>query len=130
MESLIEPVKSPEDLLKELKSINQCHYQDVCEERGILKICGYPLCNENLKEYVYLYITCNLILLLCIFSIPTQQYKISVTNKKVYDITERKLFCSAKCFKASNFIKDQLLTSPLWCRDLDEIPEFKLLSLE
>ena len=32
---------------------------------------------------------------------------------------ERKQFCSAVCFKASNFFKDQLETSPLWLREVD-----------
>lgn len=62
------------------------------------------------------------------FSIPQQKYVISLSNKKVYDITERKNFCSGDCYKASNFVKEQMLTSPLWLRDQEDIPEFRLLN--
>lgn len=65
-----------------------------------------------------------------IYSIPKKQFHISTVSNKVYDITERKNFCSSDCFKASNYLKVQLLTSPLWLRDVEDIPEFKLLSLD
>lgn len=64
-----------------------------------------------------------------LFSVPTKQYQISTTTNKVYDITDRKKFCSTKCFKASEYIKSQMLTSPLWLRHQEIIPEFKLLKL-
>ncbi|XP_049784269.1 putative RNA polymerase II subunit B1 CTD phosphatase RPAP2 isoform X2 [Schistocerca cancellata] len=38
-------------------------------------------------------------------------------------------FCSNHCYKAAKYLKDQLLTSPLWLRDKEEIPQFKLLSM-
>lgn len=63
-------------------------------------------------------------------SVPKKQYHISTATNKVYDITERKNFCSSSCFKSSNYLKIQLLTSPLWLRDVEDIPEFKMLSLE
>ena len=56
-----------------------------------------------------------------------QQYQISTVSNKVYDITDRKKFCSTQCFKASEYIKSQMLTSPLWLRHQETIPEFKLL---
>lgn len=62
--------------------------------------------------------------------IPKQQFHISTTTKTVYDLTDRKNFCSGKCLRSSNYIKVQLLTSPLWMRDNEVIPEFKLLSLK
>ena len=37
-------------------------------------------------------------------------------DKKVYDTEERKKFCSGTCFKASNFLRNQLDKSPLWIR--------------
>ena len=37
-------------------------------------------------------------------------------DKKVYDTEERKKFCSGTCFKASNFLRNQLDISPLWIR--------------
>lgn len=62
------------------------------------------------------------------YSVPQQKYVISLSNKKIYDITERKNFCCGDCYKASNFIKEQMLTSPLWLRDQEDIPEFRLLN--
>jgi hypothetical protein len=64
------------------------------------------------------------------FRIPTQKYHISTSSKTVYDLTERKHYCSGKCFRSSGYLKAQLLTSPLWMREQEEIPEFKLLSLD
>lgn len=61
------------------------------------------------------------------FSVPAKQYHISKVSNKIYDITERKKFCSTDCFRGSNYIKEQLFTSPLWLRDHEEIPDFQLL---
>lgn len=101
-----------ESFLPSLQDINQCHYDDITEERAIQNLCGYPLCQEELRD------------------VPKKQFHISTHSNKVYDITERKNFCSNQCFKASNYIKVQLLTSPLWLRDVEDIPEFKLLKIE
>ena len=38
-----------------------------------------------------------------------------------------RLFCSNHCFKASNFFKNQLETSPLWLRESETMKEVKLL---
>lgn len=97
----------------QLIHLNQSHYDDIVEERSITKLCGYPLCDISLSD------------------IPKQQYIISKTQNKVYDITERKKFCSNTCYKASVYLKEQILTTPLWVRKEDDIiPEFKLLSFE
>lgn len=97
----------------QLIHINQSHYDDIVEERAIIKLCGYPLCSEKLGN------------------MPKKQYQISTVRNKVYDITERKKFCSNNCYKSSIFLKEQVLTTPLWVRkDEDIIPEFKLLSLD
>jgi len=93
----------------QLFHINQSHYDDVVTERSILKYCGYPLCDKELEN------------------IPKQQYKISLRNQTVYDITDRKNFCSSRCYKSSNYLKGQLLTSPLWFRDNVDVPNFQLL---
>lgn len=93
--------------------INQSHYDDIVEERAIIKLCGYPFCSEKLRD------------------MPKKQYQISTVHNKVYDITERKNFCSNNCYKSSIFLKEQVLTSPLWVRkEEDIIPDFKLLSLD
>ncbi|KAI8043117.1 hypothetical protein M5D96_004443, partial [Drosophila gunungcola] len=56
-----------------------------------------------------------------------QKYTISASKNKVYDLTERKKFCSGYCFKASEYIKSQVPTSPLWLRDRETRPSFQLL---
>ncbi|KAF0749803.1 putative RNA polymerase II subunit B1 CTD phosphatase RPAP2 [Aphis craccivora] len=99
------------ELLNKLYSINVCHYEDVVEERFILKQCGYVMCDKKLTD------------------IPNQKYKISLALTKVFDITERKKFCSNICYKSSKYLQNQLLTSPLWLRDKDIIPTFKLLKI-
>jgi RNA polymerase II-associated protein 2 len=109
---LLDPLEDENELLEMLKEINQEHYDDIVTERAISKCCGYPLCNEKLGE------------------IPKQQFHISSNTKTVYDLTDRKNFCSGFCLRKSNFLKVQLLTSPLWMREQEEIPEFKLLSIE
>ena len=65
-------------------------------------LCGYPLCDNPRPEFRH-----------------KGKYHISLRDKKVYDLEERRLFCSNICFTASNFYKSQLETSPLWLRDTE-----------
>lgn len=109
VETLLEDKVNAEWLLENVKHIAQSHLQDAIEERAISKICGYPICSKRLGL------------------IPRQQFHISTKTNKVYDITERKHFCSNYCYKAAQYLKGQLLTSPVWLRDIEEIPNFHLL---
>ncbi|MEJ1287096.1 RNA polymerase II associated protein 2 [Cricetulus griseus] len=59
-------------LVSEGMFITPAHYSDVVDERSIIKLCGYPLCQKKLGV------------------IPKQKYRISTKTNKVYDITERK----------------------------------------
>ncbi|XP_057377902.1 putative RNA polymerase II subunit B1 CTD phosphatase rpap2 [Daphnia carinata] len=88
--------------------LNPSYYQDAVEERAIIKQCGFPIC-PNIIEKVW-----------------KQKYCIDLKSKKVYDVTQRKNFCSDICFSASNHFKNQLLTSPLWMRDKEKIPTFEI----
>lgn len=108
--NLIDGTEDESVLFEQLRWINQNHYQDVVEERSIMKLCGYPLCCQKLG------------------TIPKKKYHISVKQNKVYDITERKMFCSNNCYKASSYLKEQIFTSPLWFRDPEDIPKFTLLN--
>lgn len=112
VECLLENTISKDEFLDCLKYISESHFQDVIEERAISLNCGYPLCQKKLKN------------------IPSQQYHVSTKMNKVYDITERKNFCSNHCYKASSYVKAQLLSSPLWLRDKEQIPKFHLLPAE
>lgn len=96
VEQMIENPVSEDWFLKACEDIHKNDYEDIIVERFISKLCGYPLCLNSVSN------------------VPRQKYVISTKTNKVYDITERKYFCSPKCFKASNFIKEQLSTAPLW----------------
>ncbi|XP_078042222.1 putative RNA polymerase II subunit B1 CTD phosphatase rpap2 isoform X2 [Augochlora pura] len=89
--------------------INKCHMEDVIEERVVIKLCGYVLCSNALVVII------------------NQQYHISTKRNKVYDVTRRKNFCSSRCYGACNYLLEQMLTSPLWLRDKEEIPHFKVM---
>ncbi|XP_070448764.1 putative RNA polymerase II subunit B1 CTD phosphatase RPAP2 isoform X1 [Equus przewalskii] len=98
------------ELLKECgQFITPAHYSDVVDERSIINLCGYPLCQKKLGI------------------IPKQKYKISTKTNKVYDITERKCFCSNFCYKASKFFQAQIPKTPVWVREEERHPDFQLL---
>ncbi|XP_038177052.1 putative RNA polymerase II subunit B1 CTD phosphatase RPAP2 isoform X2 [Arvicola amphibius] len=99
-----------EEFLKECGMfITPAHYSDVVDERAIIKLCGYPLCQKKLG------------------AIPKQKYKISTKTNKVYDITERKSFCSNFCYRASKFFETQIPKTPVWVREEERPPDFQLL---
>lgn len=84
--------------------------EDVIEERAITKLCGYVLCEKPITV------------------VMNQRYHISLKEKKVYDVSKRKNFCSSSCFGASNYLLEQMLTSPLWSRDKEETPKFRIFT--
>ncbi|XP_053601929.1 putative RNA polymerase II subunit B1 CTD phosphatase RPAP2 [Plodia interpunctella] len=114
VESLLEKDVTESYLLQCLPDINQSHFEDIIEERAIIHLCGYPICQNSLS----------------VKDIPKQKYRISMKTNKVYDITARKSFCSNSCYKAATFVKNQMLTSPLWFREYEEIPTFQLVPLD
>ncbi|XP_075989825.1 putative RNA polymerase II subunit B1 CTD phosphatase RPAP2 [Anticarsia gemmatalis] len=114
VESLLESCVTDTYLLQCLPDINQTHFQDIIEERSIIHLCGYPLCPKTLS----------------VKDIPKQKYRISLKTNKVYDITARKNFCSNNCYSAAMYVNKQLLTSPLWFREYEDIPKFHLLKVE
>lgn len=99
----------PEVFIKCLNYINPSFYQDIVEERHIAEYCGYPICGYKVLHK------------------PHKQYFISSKTNKIYDITERKHFCSNFCYKASNHIKEQIESSPLWLRTEQNPSKFRLL---
>ncbi|XP_022113130.2 putative RNA polymerase II subunit B1 CTD phosphatase RPAP2 [Pieris rapae] len=111
VESLLEKCINEAYLLKCLPDINQSHFEDVIEERAIIHLCGFPLCPKAISPK----------------DIPKQKYRISMKTNKVYDITTRKSFCSNTCYKSAMYIKKQMLTSPLWFREYEEVPKFYIL---
>ncbi|ODM95242.1 putative RNA polymerase II subunit B1 CTD phosphatase RPAP2 [Orchesella cincta] len=106
---LIEPEVSKEYLLENALKISKQHMEDVVEERKISQICGWVLCDNPID----------------LRNAPKQTY--SIRGRNVYDITERKSFCSGKCYAKSSHFTSQLLTSPLWIRDMEDDVEFEIL---
>ncbi|XP_073499291.1 putative RNA polymerase II subunit B1 CTD phosphatase RPAP2 isoform X2 [Phyllobates terribilis] len=99
-----------EDFLTDCaRFISPSYYKDVVEERSIIKICGYPVCSNKLEN------------------VPKQRYKISTKTNKVYDITERKCFCSNFCYRASKYYETQIPQTPVWSREEESPPIISLL---
>ncbi|XP_030061238.1 putative RNA polymerase II subunit B1 CTD phosphatase RPAP2 [Microcaecilia unicolor] len=109
VERLMEEDVTEEFLLGCGRFITPAHYKDTVDERFIIKLCGYPLCQNKLEK------------------VPKQKYKISTKTNKVYDITERKCFCSNFCYRASKYFEAQIPPSLLWMREEERPPDFKLL---
>ncbi|XP_040910253.1 putative RNA polymerase II subunit B1 CTD phosphatase rpap2 [Toxotes jaculatrix] len=109
VERLLEDSVAEDFLVDCAKFITPANYKDAVEERSIAKLCGYPICPNNLGK------------------IPTQQYKISTKTNKVYDITERKCFCSNFCYTASKEFELQISKTPLWLRQHESPPQIKLM---
>ncbi|XP_011638251.1 putative RNA polymerase II subunit B1 CTD phosphatase RPAP2 [Pogonomyrmex barbatus] len=111
VEQLLEPHVNPDWLLQNLGFISKSHMEDVIEERAIIKLCGYVLCSNQLTVII------------------RQQYHISMYKNKVYDISRRKYFCSSLCYGAVNYLLEQMLESPLWLREKEDIPIFQILPM-
>ncbi|KAK5888366.1 hypothetical protein CesoFtcFv8_014467 [Champsocephalus esox] len=109
VERLLEDNVTEDFLVDCAKFITPANYKDVIEERFIAKMCAYPICSIKLGK------------------IPTQRYQISTKTNKVYDITERKCYCSNFCYKASKEFELQISTSSLWLRSHETPPEIKLM---
>ncbi|KYN15728.1 Putative RNA polymerase II subunit B1 CTD phosphatase RPAP2 [Trachymyrmex cornetzi] len=106
---LLELHVDPDWLLQNVRFISKNHMEDVIEERALVKLCGYVLCPNQLTVII------------------RQQYHISTRKNKVYDVSKRKNFCSSLCFGAANFLLEQMLESPLWLREKEDIPVFQIL---
>ncbi|XP_061775846.1 putative RNA polymerase II subunit B1 CTD phosphatase rpap2 isoform X2 [Nerophis ophidion] len=109
VERLLEDVVAEDFLIDCARFITPANYKDAVEERFITKLCGYPLCPNKLGK------------------IPSQKYKISTKPNKVYDITERKCFCSNFCYKASKEFEVQISTTPLWLRQYERPVDIQLM---
>ncbi|XP_062336808.1 putative RNA polymerase II subunit B1 CTD phosphatase rpap2 isoform X2 [Osmerus eperlanus] len=109
VERLLEDSVADDVLVDCARLITTGDYKDTIEERAIAKLCGYPVCSSKLGN------------------VPHQKYNISTKTNKVYDITERKCFCSNFCFKASKAFELQIPNIPLWLRHHENLPEVILM---
>lgn len=113
VEELLEESKIEEDkLLIFCKFLSKNDYEDAIVERSLIKVCGYPLCDNVLGTPA------------------KQKFKISLAEHKVYDIEKRKMFCSDRCYKASCYLQDQLEDEPFWMKSIDvmTLPDVLLYS--
>ncbi|KAJ3295046.1 RNA polymerase II associated protein 2 [Borealophlyctis nickersoniae] len=102
-------------LLKEaVRYFTPQDYDDVIIERAADKQCGYPLCGKPVTD-------------------AKGRYKISLSERKIYDMTESKSYCSSQCMAASKYLVSQLLPEPAYMRNFDLcvpsewIPVFELI---
>ncbi|NXG63500.1 RPAP2 phosphatase, partial [Hemiprocne comata] len=109
VEQLLEENITEEFFLNSGKFITPSHYKDIIDERSIIKLCGYPLCQNKLEN------------------VPKQKYRISTKTNRVYDITERKCFCSNFCYRASKYFEAQISKSPVWMREEEKPLDIELL---
>ncbi|KAL5108761.1 putative RNA polymerase II subunit B1 CTD phosphatase RPAP2 [Taenia crassiceps] len=80
-------------------------YDDIPVERVGYGNCGYPLCLKTASATQF-----------------KQQYRISVARRRVYEVGDRKYFCSDWCYRASCYLRRQIPTEPAWCRPLPTGP--------
>ncbi|KAF5395155.1 hypothetical protein PHET_06893 [Paragonimus heterotremus] len=73
-------------------------FDDIAIERNAHGNCGYVLCTNPWSDP------------------PKQKYAISSRSRKVYDVTQRKPFCSDWCYSAARHIRKQISKEPGWCR--------------
>ncbi|KAF7231931.1 hypothetical protein EG68_08989 [Paragonimus skrjabini miyazakii] len=73
-------------------------FDDIAIERNAHGNCGYVLCTNPWGDP------------------PKQKYAISSRSRKVYDVTQRKPFCSDWCYSAARHIRKQISKEPGWCR--------------
>lgn len=107
---LLETSVTEEYLKEACQLISRSHYEDVVEERAIVYLCGYPLCDSPLTN------------------VPKKKYHISTKSNQVFDITERKNFCSNQCYKASKHFQKQVPDFPVWGRENERRVNYDILS--
>ncbi|KAG0379100.1 RNA polymerase II associated protein 2 [Mortierella sp. AD032] len=98
-EVLLDPV-TEETLGEAANRIKQSHYREIIEERNIAKLCGYPLCARLPRDI-------------------KGKFRISLQERKVFDISVLRQYCSSTCLTASRWLESQLTEDPLYLRDTD-----------
>ncbi|KAF9328012.1 RNA polymerase II associated protein 2 [Podila minutissima] len=99
IEILCDPV-SEATLGEAANRLKQSHYQEVIEERKIGNLCGYPLCSRPPRDI-------------------KGKFRISLSERKVFDISVLKLYCSSTCLAASRWLEGQLTEEPLYLNNSD-----------
>ncbi|KAI9012835.1 Rtr1/RPAP2 family-domain-containing protein [Gaertneriomyces semiglobifer] len=97
-ERLFDGAVEPKILAQAARFLTPRSYDDVIVERVADKQCGYPLCSKSLLT-------------------TKGKFRISPREKKVYDASALKNYCSAKCMACSDFFRSQLSDEPGYLRD-------------
>ena len=97
---LIENTVTEHKLQQMVKNISTAQYEDVCLERCLSGVCGFPLCSQPYQD-----------------SYGTRDYVIR--SNTVYNIDRRRNFCSNVCFEASQIVRGQISSTPLYLRTND-----------
>ncbi|KAI9271475.1 Rtr1/RPAP2 family-domain-containing protein [Phascolomyces articulosus] len=96
-------------LLRQAATILQPQtYDEVVEERAVQDYCGYPLCNGTPVK-------------------DQPRYRISLSQRKVFDQSELASYCSDECLQKSKYFRMQLSEEPVWFRDLQVQPSIQIV---
>ncbi|KAL0074125.1 Rtr1/RPAP2 family-domain-containing protein [Phycomyces blakesleeanus] len=95
------PCSNEETLQKAAAVLQPQSYAEVVEERSVQGQCGYPLCDQPPKA-------------------QQSRYHISLSHRKVYDLSDLAMFCSEDCLQKSKYYSLQLSEEPVWGRDLSQ----------
>ncbi|KAI9010974.1 Rtr1/RPAP2 family-domain-containing protein [Phycomyces nitens] len=95
------PCSTEETLQKAAAVLQPQSYAEVVEERSVQGQCGYPLCDNPPKA-------------------QQSRYHISLSHRKVYDLSDLAMFCSEDCLQKSKYYSLQLSEEPVWGRDLSQ----------
>ncbi|KAI9491021.1 Rtr1/RPAP2 family-domain-containing protein [Zychaea mexicana] len=96
-------------LLRQAAAILQPQtYDEVVEERAVQDYCGYPLCDRTPQK-------------------NQPRYRISLSQRKVYDQSELASYCSDDCMQKSKYFRMQLSEEPVWFRDLQVPPPIQIV---
>ncbi|KAH6585144.1 hypothetical protein BASA61_007067 [Batrachochytrium salamandrivorans] len=115
---LFDGVVTMETMLDSCRYLAPETYSEVVAERAADQQCGYPICEMHLQT-----------------SSSNPQFRISSSDRKVYDVSELRSFCSPECYAASKFLSSQLSSDPVYLRDmgkdlvLDLVPAMTKLTL-
>ncbi|KAF9021603.1 RNA polymerase II associated protein 2 [Haplosporangium bisporale] len=99
IEILCDPV-SEATLGEAANRLKQSHYREAIEERKIGNLCGYPLCDRPPRDI-------------------KGKFRISLSERKVFDISVLKLYCSSTCLAASRWLEGQLTEEPFYLNNSD-----------
>ncbi|XP_076039628.1 putative RNA polymerase II subunit B1 CTD phosphatase RPAP2 isoform X2 [Oratosquilla oratoria] len=107
---LIEDTCDPQSFVEKCKYIDPDLYEDVVTERSIAETCGYPLCRNTFRD-----------------TYGDRTYVIR--HNSVYDITNRRNFCSDVCYEASEIVQKQISTAPMYLRVEEEEEESSAITI-